>query len=82
MSPITMFNWPLMRAAVWLKRCAISLASIADSQRQLVEIERELHPASRPIKKAEISVASVAEWNKSYADEHPVYEEEAEDAGR
>jgi hypothetical protein len=71
MSPIAMFNWPLMRAIIWLKRCATSLASIADSQRSLVAIERERTPATRPIKKTEFTVASVAEWNKHYDEEHP-----------
>jgi hypothetical protein len=71
MRPITIFNWPLLRAVVWLKRCALSLESIADSQRAMIALGRELHPASRPIKKAEIAVASVTEWNRTYAEEHP-----------
>jgi hypothetical protein len=65
--PIPMFNWPLLRAVALLKRIAISLE-------QLVAIERQRTPAPRPIRKAEISVASVADWNKKWEEEHPVYD--------
>jgi hypothetical protein len=61
--------WQLSRAVVWLKRLALA-------QEALVAIERQRTPAPRPIRKAEISVASVADWNKKWEEEHPVYDGE------
>jgi hypothetical protein len=53
-------------------RMITALESIAVSLKELVVIERERTPASRPIKKAEITVASVADWNDRWQHEHPV----------
>jgi hypothetical protein len=64
--------WSFGRAVVWLKRSALALERIADSQRDLAFVARAdyslRHPATRPIRKAEFGVADIDEdWNKRYA---------------
>jgi len=66
--------WQIARAVVILKRLTLAAESLADSQRQLVAIERQRTPAPRDIRKAEISVASVEDWNKRWTEEHPTLE--------
>jgi hypothetical protein len=63
--------WQVARGVAWLKRTCAAAESIAGSLGELVKIERERTPARRTIKKAEIAVASAAEWNQSWRDAHP-----------
>lgn len=63
--------WQVARGVAWLKRTCSAAESIAGSLLQLVEIERQRTPPLRPIKKAVIETATVAEWNQRYEEEHP-----------
>jgi hypothetical protein len=68
-------GWQIARMVAWLKRICAAIESIAGSLQELVAIERERTPARRGIRRAEISVSSVKEWNKQWEQEHPVAEE-------
>jgi hypothetical protein len=63
--------WQLARAVGWLKRLAIAAESISATQHELLSIERERTPARGAIRKAELDVASVDEWNATYREQHP-----------
>ena len=69
-----MTSFAILRLVAWVKRLVLAAESLADSQRQLVAIERQRTPAPRDIRKAEISVASVEDWNKRWTEEHPTLE--------
>ena len=69
-----MTSFAILRLVVWVKRLTLAAESLADSHRQLVAIERQRTPAPRDIRKAEISVASVEDWNKRWTEEHPTVE--------
>ena len=64
--------WQVARGVVWLKKLVSASESIAGSLQSLVAIERERTPARRAIQKAEITVASVADWNDRWLREHAV----------
>jgi hypothetical protein len=68
--------WQVARGVAWLKKLVSASESVAGSLRELVAIERQRTPARRDIKKAEITVASVADWNRAYDEAHPEPEEE------
>ena len=67
--------WGLGRAVVWLKRSALALERIAESQRDLAFVARAdyslRNPARRPVRKAEFGVADIEEdWNKPFVERH------------
>lgn len=68
--------WSFGRAVVWIKRGALALERIADSQEQLASVAYQefnlAHPTRRAVKAAEFGVADVdADWNKLWAEQHP-----------
>lgn len=64
-----------LRSLVYLRRAARALESIADSQCELVRIERERTPGYKPPRPTVFDVASVADFNKRYRTEHPELED-------
>ena len=64
--------WQAARGVAWLKKLVSVLETIAGYLQELVAIERQRTPARRDIKKAVVEVASVADWNQRWAEEHLV----------
>jgi len=65
--------WQLARAVVWLKRLARAQESLLAIERERWEREQHPRPVPRPLP-ASIEVADIDDWNKQYAEDHPVYE--------
>ena len=66
-----MTSWLLMRAIIHLKRCSLSLASIAESQRIIASASLRATPEKRPKPRvAEVFTPSIDSLNETWESEH------------